>query len=40
MDDGTGSFRQQGHQKYTKRNRSYESEVVLTRVHGNFAHHF
>ena len=40
MDDGTRSFQQQGHQKYTKRNRSDESEVLLTRVHGDLAHHF
>ena len=39
MDDGTGSFQQQGHQKYRKRNRSDESEVLLTRVHGDLAHH-
>ena len=37
MDDGTESFQQQGHQK---RNRSDESEVLLTRVHGDLAHHF
>ena len=40
MDDGTRSFHQQGHQKYTKRNRSDESEALLTRVHGDLAHHF
>ena len=40
MDDDTGSFQQQGHQKYRKRNRSDESEVLLTRVHGDLAHHF
>ena len=39
MDDGTRSFQQQGHKKYTKRNRSDESEALLTRVHGDLAHH-
>ena len=40
MDDGTESFQQQEHQKYRKRNRSDESKVLLTRIHGDLVHHF